>query len=521
MADQNNNQEALSTVSFDKQSEHPILGNVSAEMLATMNSSANRAVAIDTAYRTRDLTKKGTVEYNRIDTKILAIHRDQNRETYFNYLQNPAHHTQDPQVSELLKESTASTVSAEKLLKAALASKDPQMLGKLYAYVPNPNRKDADVPEVPLYSNAAPKAVAGMDIAIDFGANKGADRYIGASDILGKDITAIKITDEVGNSVVGIRRIVGGRLGYYTANNEYIAIHSQYKIHIPTDQETKTPEYTSVWDALKKDASSYTSYQADLKNPDAEKKAKEHFIEDLKNAEIARKTAELTTRIFEKYGEGKKYKEKVESTLAALKKPNNTIMQDFSATPEEINLVQAQLQNTLDVLDKMKLDNFDFTHYKDAIAKVESGGNYSARNDKAGRELGIKPLSWAFGKYQFTCANIAHYAGIDVGVDAMKRDISLTPNESKLQEFFHNPTLQESAMDGYIIDMMNQVMSRQSCLQLITADPTKIYYLLAMSHIGGAGALDHINSYSSPDWLGTSKEAYATKVWEDVKTKIA
>lgn len=161
----------------------------------------------------------------------------------------------------------------------------------------------------------------------------------------------------------------------------------------------------------------------------------------------------------------------------------------------------ARLKKTKEVIGDRNF-NLDIDRYKAAIAKHESGGQaYLARNDETGKRLGVRPGAWAFGKYQFTVETLRGY-GVDLGIP---------PEESKIQSFLGNPSLQEEIMDKYIVQCLEKhILPNQKIAEDMARDGTSLSYYLALTHIGGPGALSGSNL--KKDWMGTSTHTYAMGV---------
>ncbi len=161
----------------------------------------------------------------------------------------------------------------------------------------------------------------------------------------------------------------------------------------------------------------------------------------------------------------------------------------------------ARLRKTKEVLGDRNF-NIDFDRYKAAIAKHESGGQaYLARNDEAGKSRGVRSGAWAFGKYQFTVETLRGY-GVELGNP---------PEESKIQSFLGNPSLQEEIMDKYIVQNLEKhILPNPKIAEDMARDGTSLSYYLALTHIGGPGALN--GNALKKDWLGTSTHAYAMGV---------
>ena len=90
-------------------------------------------------------------------------------------------------------------------------------------------------------------------------------------------------------------------------------------------------------------------------------------------------------------------------------------------------------------------------------------------------------------------------------------DLGNPPRETDIQSWLKNATLQEQIMDRYIADNLNKhILSNDRIMGNMARDKTSLSYYLALTHIGGPGALS--GSKLKADWLGTSTHAYALGV---------
>jgi hypothetical protein len=132
---------------------------------------------------------------------------------------------------------------------------------------------------------------------------------------------------------------------------------------------------------------------------------------------------------------------------------------------KETPIKQEKTNPTTSLLKKLfslefgELMGLDFPTYKAAIAGSESGGKYSARNDRIGKISGVHPSKWAWGKYQFTTATLERY-----GVYLMERGVI---SEKRVNEFLGNPELQEELMERYTRENIDRVRSNHRLAQVI------------------------------------------------------
>lgn len=80
--------------------------------------------------------------------------------------------------------------------------------------------------------------------SVDFKGNETAEWEIGAGHILPPTVRAVRIYDESGNVLFDYaeRKVVGGRVGYYTQNGEYAYIHTGYQIEVLGVKDKKDAE---------------------------------------------------------------------------------------------------------------------------------------------------------------------------------------------------------------------------------------------------------------------------------------
>lgn len=90
-------------------------------------------------------------------------------------------------------------------------------------------------------------------------------------------------------------------------------------------------------------------------------------------------------------------------------------------------------------------------------------------------------------------------------------DLGNPPREADIQNWLGNATLQEQVMDRYIADNLSKhILSNDRIMGDMARDGTSLSYYLALTHIGGPGALS--GSKLKADWLGTSTHSYAMGV---------
>jgi cell wall-associated NlpC family hydrolase len=332
------------------------------------------------------------------------------------------------------------------------------------------------------------------EIIVDFGRNMDANARIGAADILPPPVQIVKIIDKDQNVRIGVRKIIDGRAGYYDANNKYIPIYTGYALRIPTALELKRSEFTNygVTKSIETDPKKLEALESE------DKKAMQAFREILEKTREEDIGSALYRLISQESGTVGTYKERLSRMLDRAKK------YETEAKNEEKKPLQDLITRLSKTAELLKDKNFslDFDRYKGAIAKHESGGKgYFARNDEDGKKRNIRPGAWAFGKYQFTVETLRDY-GVDLGIP---------PEEGKIQAFLENGNLQEEIMDTYMIrNLEKHILPNQKIMEDMARDGTSLSYYLALTHIGGPGALS--GNKSMKDWLGTSTHSYAMGV---------
>jgi hypothetical protein len=157
----------------------------------------------------------------------------------------------------------------------------------------------------------------------------------------------------------------------------------------------------------------------------------------------------------------------------------------------------------------------NFEAYKSAIALFESGSKgYLARNDIKAKELGVDAEKHAFGKYQFITMTLRGYQSI---LTTYGIHLSKPVTENEIQSWLQNANAQEAVMDQYMIDMSERILSDSKFSSEIAADPSKIAYYLALTHIGGPGAL---YNQDRMDYFNTPVSRYANLTWERYKSSL-
>ncbi|MDD2565812.1 MAG: hypothetical protein PHZ26_01805 [Candidatus Gracilibacteria bacterium] len=431
---------------------------------------------------------KDKQEKLKIQEEINSVNREKNRLIRFGAVSKQ----KIPGIENLEKEDV-DNIGAKKLLQIEKEKKG--FLSSAFSYKQTQD-KDGNTIEEPITNPSDIKE--GDKILIDFGKNRGANSKIGAGDILPPSITIIKITDNKGNEFVGTRDIAGNKVGYYDKNNKYIPIYNGYKIYIPKDEDLiKSPfeEYK-----IKK---TKISDKNEISNLEAlENKSRNEYITQVEANEKIEKISDIVSEIGNEIGTTQSYKERLEKIIA---KANEYKINKLKYSEDELNLVIKRLSKTLEIIGNKEF-NFDWDSYKLSISKVESCGLYTARNDNLGKKKGISSEKWAFGKYQFTTETLRGF-GVDLG---------RPPLENNIQDFLNNHLLQEEIMDKYMIQVLQKKILPNSKIMQKVADGNKdIPYYLALTHIGGPGAL--IKS-SKTDWLGTSAEKYASIVSDNCKS---
>lgn len=364
------------------------------------------------------------------------------------------------------------------------------VLSKVFAY-----KRSVDQNGLPIESPLNSKDIKEEDeIVIDFGKNGSANAKIGAADILPPSIRIIKIVDHDMNVRVGTRQIINGRAGYYDINGKYLPIYTGYTLRIPSEKEISRPEYQGF--KIGKSIETDSTILATLEEQDA--KAMSQFRSVLEKSKGEDTTSDLYSMIAIEAGTNGSYQERLARMISIAE------TYEKKAEGEEKSMfatLLARLRKTKEVMGDRNF-NLDIDRYKSAIAKHESGGMaYLARNDEAGKARGVRPGAWAFGKYQFTVETLKGY-GVDLGNP---------PEESKIQNFLNNPSLQEEIMDKYIINNLEKhILPNTKIAEDMARDGTSLSYYVALTHIGGPGALSGSNL--KKDWLGTSTHTYAMGV---------
>lgn len=150
-------------------------------------------------------------------------------------------------------------------------------------------------------------------------------------------------------------------------------------------------------------------------------------------------------------------------------------------------------------------ENFDLNLYKKAIAKMESGGNYGARNDAEGRRLGRPSNKWAFGKYQF------------IEETANKYGVNLNPNdEQSIQRFLSDHLQQEDVMNRFTLENLKLYASKPTSVkQALLGNGYDVYQVLAAMHFAGPKSINWASGkieVKGEDWLGTSTGRYISTI---------
>lgn len=343
----------------------------------------------------------------------------------------------------------------------------------------------------------------GDEIIVDFGKNMDANARIGAADILPPSVQIVKIIDRDQNVRIGVRKIIGGRAGYYDGNNKYIPIYTGYTLRVPTENELKRNEYAhyGVTRSIEADQKKITELESE------DVKAMRAFSSILEKTKKEDTETELYRLVSQEAGTYGSYGERLGRMIDIARKYETSVN---NGEEKSFQALMARLSKTAELI-KDKNFSLDFDRYKGAIAKHESGGQgYFARNDTAGKERGVRPGAWAFGKYQFTAETLRGY-GVDLGNP---------PEEGKIQSFLQNSSLQEEIMDKYIISNLEKhILPNKKIMEDMARDGTSLSYYLALTHIGGPGALTNKNL--GKDWLGTSTHTYAMGVSNVYERAIA
>jgi hypothetical protein len=275
------------------------------------------------------------------------------------------------------------------------------------------------------------------------------------------------------NVRVGVRQVIDGRAGYYDANGKYLPIYTGFSIRVPTSMELSRPEYAGF--KVSKVIETDTKTLDLLNKEDAEAMAR--FKKILEQSVQEDKVSTLYGMVSAEAGSSGSYAERLARMIEIAEK------YEKSAEGDDKNLLTSlisRLKKTKEVLGDRNI-GLDFDRYKSAIAKHESGSlGYLARNDEEGKKRGVRPGAWAFGKYQFTVETLRGY-GVDLGIP---------PEEGKIQAFLQNGTLQEEIMDKYMVQCLEKyILPNPKIAEDMARDGTSLSYYLALTHIGGPGAL--------------------------------
>lgn len=394
---------------------------------------------------------------------------------------------------EVLKSGGFDSVSADDLL--SLEQLERGTLSKVFAY-----KRSRDGEGYPIEEPLNLSKIAEEDeIIIDFGRNAAANARIGAADILPPSVRVVKIFDADMNVRVGVRQVIGGRAGYYDMNGKYIPVFTGHTIRIPSSAELAKPEYKDLGKQfnlqLNRSIETDVKVLETLNAEDAE--AMKQFRKILEQSKKEDQVSSLYSMISTEAGASGTYKERLDRMIEVAGKYEKT---SEGEQKELLTSLIARLTKTKEILGDRNV-GIDIDRYKVAIARHESGGQgYFARNDDLGRKNKVRPGAWAFGKYQFTVETLQGF-GVDLGIP---------PDETKIQSFLNNPALQEEIMDRYIIQNLERnILPNQAIAEEMTKSGTSLSYYLALTHIGGPGAL---SNKSGADWLGTSKHTYAMGV---------
>lgn len=389
---------------------------------------------------------------------------------------------------EIMKSGGFESMKADDLL--SLEQLERGVLSKVFAY-----KRSKDTEGLPIESPLDIKGIQENDeIVIDFGRNGSANAKIGAADILPPSVRIVKIIDRDMNVRIGTRQVIGGRAGYYDANGKYLPVYNGYTLRVPAAAELNKPEYQSF--KVTKSLETDTDTLKTLEEEDQAAMAKFRTI--LEKSQKEDQTSSLYNMIAAEVGSGRTYQDRLQRMIELSDK---YFAKSEGAEKEMFGNLSARLKKTKEVLGDRNI-GLDLDRYKAAIAKHESGGQaYLARNDEAGKARGVRSGAWAFGKYQFTVETLRGY-GVDLGNP---------PEEGKIQGFLNNPGLQEEIMDKYIIQNLEKhILPNPKIAEDMARDGTSLAYYVALTHIGGPGALS--GDKLKKDWLGTSTHAYAMGV---------
>jgi hypothetical protein len=395
---------------------------------------------------------------------------------------------------ETMKSGGFETMNASHLL--SLEQLERGVLSKVFAY-----KRTKDQEGLPVESPVSVSDIRENDeIVIDFGRNASANAKIGAGDILPPSVRVVKVFDRDMNVRIGTRQVVNGRAGYYDINGKYLPIYTGFTLRIPSEADLRQPEYREFEDRLKiRLSGSIERDPTALKPLEAEDvQAMAQFQSILEKGKTEDETSTLYSHVSSEAGSGGTYQERL-VRMIGIADTNGKKAEGKEKSLYE-NLA-TRLKKTKEVIGDRNYD-IDIDRYKAAIAKHESGGQaYLARNDGEGKRRGVRPGAWAFGKYQFTVETLRGF-GVDLGNP---------PEESKIQGFLGNPTLQEEIMDKYIVQCLEKhILPNQKIAEDMARDGTSLSYYLALTHIGGPGALN--GKTLAKDWLGTSTHTYAMGV---------
>lgn len=389
---------------------------------------------------------------------------------------------------EVMKTGGFETMWADDLL--SLEQLERGVLSKVFAY-----KRTKGPDGLPIETPLNTKDVQENDeIVIDFWRNASANAKIGAADLLPPSIRVVKIIDRDMNVRIGTRQVINGRSGYYDINGKYLPIYNGFTLRIPTAVEIQQPEYAGF--KISKSIEQDTAVLSRLETEDAEAMTRFRGILEKSRKEDA--TSSLYELISTEAGSGGTYQERLGRMISISEWYEKKTEGDEKVMFENLT---TRLRKTKEILGD-KNYQLDLDRYKSAIAKHESEGRgYFARNDDKGKERGVRPGAWAFGKYQFTVETLRAY-----GVDLWN-----PPEETKIQWFLENPSLQEEIMDRYILQNLEKhILPNQKIAEDMSQNGTSLSYYLALTHIGGPGALN--GKSSKKDWLGTSIHPYAVGV---------
>lgn len=389
---------------------------------------------------------------------------------------------------EVMKTGGFETMWADDLL--SLEQLERGVLSKVFAY-----KRTKGPDGLPVETPLNTKDIQENDeIVIDFWRNASANAKIGAADLLPPSIRVVKIIDRDMNVRIGTRQVINGRSGYYDINGKYLPIYNGFTLRIPTAVEIQQPEYAGF--KISKSIEQDAAVLSRLETEDAEAMTRFRGILEKSRKEDA--TSSLYELISTEAGSGGTYQERLGRMISISESYEKKAEGDEKVMFENLT---TRLRKTKEILGD-KNYQLDLDRYKSAIAKHESEGRgYFARNDDKGKERGVRPGAWAFGKYQFTVETLRAY-----GVDLWN-----PPEETKIQWFLENPSLQEEIMDRYIIQNLEKhILPNQKIAEDMSRDGTSLSYYLALTHIGGPGALN--GKTLKKDWLGTSTHAYAMGV---------